>query len=569
MPAPRRPRGKLAREAAATAAIVATLALLIIGLVVIGMARTHRDALAAGRTRAATLARLLEEQTRRTVQAVDLTLLNVSDALRRTPDMPSHDPRMTKRLRARLAELPYVRALFVIGADGHVIQDTDSDTPDVSLADRAYFRTQVDNPKGGLYIGEPLRSRSRGAPWFLAMSRRITLEDGRFYGVAVAAVEPRYFARFYADIQAGKGGSVALIHRSGLMIARYPDYDRAIGLSLADTTLFGDLLPAAPSGTYREASVVDGVERLFSYRALAPLPLVVVVGLSDTALLSGWRDEVRLSGGITAAVLLAIVAGALMFLRRRAGELLSAERLQQIEKTEALGRMTTSVAHDFNNLLTVIGGNIEMIAAGLAADDSSKRRAQTALDAVERGERIVSQLLAFARREPLAASLESPGELIGNMSDLLRQAVHPCALRLAVAADCWRCRIDPGQLERAVLNLAVNARDAMAKGGEIVVAVVNVPRRELDRAAWPDLAAGDYIACEVRDNGGGMPPDILRRACEPFFTTKPEGRGTGLGLSQAYGFARQSGGGVRITSKVGAGTTVTLLLPRSSVPPAE
>jgi two-component system, NtrC family, sensor kinase len=560
------------REAAMTVASVAIVIVLIVGFAAVEMVRTYDATLRLGRVRSANLALVLEEQTRRTVQALDFSLLTVVDALRRDPGIPSHDPTMTGQLRARLAQLPFVRALFVVGADGFLIQDTDSDTPNVSLADRDYFRAQASDAGAGLSIGEPLRSRSLGAPWFLSVSRRVTLDDGRFYGVVVAALEPKYFAHLYAGINAGKNGSIALIYRSGMLIARYPEHENGIGLSLANEKLFTGLPPAAAAGTYTETSKVDGVERLYGYRLVAPLPLVVAVGLSKASLLADWRVEASLAGGVTLALVVLMSAGTALFLRRRARDLRAAERLQQIEKTEAIAQMTSSVAHDFNNLLAVIIGNLELVAARLPADSPSTQKLGVALDAAERGERVVGQLLTFARQQPFVAAHESPAALIAGMSALLRQAARPCELRVEAAAGMWGCDIDKGQFERAMMNLVVNARDAMPHGGIVAVSMFNVPRRSLDRVTWrvtwPDLIPGDYIGCSLRDHGAGMAPDVLRHACEPFFTTKSDGRGTGLGLSQVFGFARQSGGGVHIRSEVGAGTVVTLLLPRSA-PPAQ
>jgi signal transduction histidine kinase len=555
------------RDATVLIACVTVLSALIAGFVALEISRSYDDAIGVGWTRSSNLALVLEEQTRRTVQAIDLSLLSIVDTLRLAPQTPSHDVILTRRLQSRLRELPYVRAFFVIGADGFLIQDTDTDTPNVSLADRDYFRAQAENPDAGLYIGQPLRSRSTGSPWFLSMSRRITLEDGTFYGVAVAAFEPKYFARFYADISVGEGGSVALVHRSGTIIARFPEHERAVGLSIADQTLFARLLPAARTGTFIESSAVDGAKRIFSYRALDPEPLVVVVGLNTASLLTDWRRNAELAGGASATVIVTLFAGTFVVLRRRARDLIAAERLRLIEKTEALGQMTSSVAHDFNNLLTVISGNLEIVAERLREGDPSRPRILKALDAADRGGRIVAQLLAFARRQPLVRTQANAAELIEALADLLRQAARPCDLEIVSAPGLWPCEIDTGQFERAVINLVVNARDAARQGSCVTVSLGNVPRRELDRAAWPDLPPGDYVAVRVEDRGAGMSPEVLRRACEPFFTTKGEGRGTGLGLSQVFGFVRQSGGDLRIDSVVGAGTTVTLLLPRSERPP--
>jgi signal transduction histidine kinase len=543
------------------------IALVVIGFVAFEVWRMHEAAISDAGRRASNLARVLEEQTRGAVRAVDLSLLGIVDSLRLEPSTPSHDPIVTRRLRARVTELPYVRALFVVGADGNIIEDSDLDTPPRNLADRDYFRVQVDDPQRGLFIGEPLKSRSNGAPWFLSMSRRITLDDGRFYGVAVAALEPHYFARFYSAIDVGEGGSVSLIHREGLMVARYPGHERAVGTSFAGSMLFHNELPRSPNGTYRSVSVVDGIERIFAYRSVEPLPLVVAVGISAEVALRAWRKNALIAGAATLGFVVLLGMATAYFIHQRAREGIAAERLQQIEKAEALGKMTSGIAHDFNNLLTVIAGNLEMMEQRLPADHSLRRHVEHAMRAIDRGARLVGQLLAFARRQPELARRENPKDLLLASEDLVRQAASPAGLSIECAPQTWDCELDRTEFERAIMNLVVNASDAQPRS-PVRITTRNIPRHELDRVAWAELQPGDYVACRIADDGDGMPDEIVRRACEPFFTTKADGKGTGLGLSQVYGFARQSGGGIRIESAPGTGTTVTLLLPRMADPAA-
>jgi signal transduction histidine kinase len=187
-----------------------------------------------------------------------------------------------------------------------------------------------------------------------------------------------------------------------------------------------------------------------------------------------------------------------------------------------------------------------------------------ALDGVERGRRMASRLLAFARQQP--ASLHQNENIcarLDGIADLLRQAARPCDLGLQIADEKLFCVMDSGEFERALLNLVVNARDAMKRSGVVVITVRAISLDRMERHKWPGLARGEYLACIVQDQGEGMPPDVLRRVFEPFFTTKPEGTGTGLGLSQVFRFARSIGGDVHIESTVGGGTTVMLMLPRA------
>ena len=559
-------RRKQKREACLIIGLAASLMFALVGFVGWETVRTYRHVIDVGRQRAGTLALVLDEQTRRTVQVVDFALLEIADRLREAPETPSHAPRFTARLRERLSRLPYVRALFVIGADGFILQDSDAGTPNISLADRDYFKVHADNPDIGLYIGQPLKSRSTqiGSPWFLSMSRRITLPDGRFYGVAVAAVEPRFFSQFYERINIRDDGVVALIHSSGLLIARYPREDAGVGISLADSRLFTSELPRTSTGSYFDVSRVDGIARLYSYRLVAPLSLVVSVGISKASLLADWQNQILIAVIAAGAFLLILTLGTALLIRRRARDWAIAEHLQRVDRIESIGQIASGIAHDFNNILTVIGGNLELAQSRMSETTPAYKRMTTALEGVERGRRMANQLLAFARQQPAALrQRENLCARLDDIADLLRQAARPCELRLQVPDETLFCLMDNDEFERALLNLVVNARDAMKQSGIIVITVGAVSFDRLDRRKWPGLARGEYVACIVRDQGEGIPPDLLRRVFEPFFTTKPEGTGTGLGLSQVFRFARANGGDVDIDSAVGVGTTVTLVLPRA------
>jgi signal transduction histidine kinase len=236
------------------------------------------------------------------------------------------------------------------------------------------------------------------------------------------------------------------------------------------------------------------------------------------------------------------------------------EQLHQSQKMEAVGQLTGGIAHDFNNLLAVVIGNLERIGDCAGTNDTIRRLAETAQRAADRGARLTAQLLTFSRRQNLEPKVVDVGQLIREFQDIIRRAVgKSCELEVAIDEPLWPCHVDPAQLQTALLNLAINARDAMPAGGVLKVEARNVMR---DEVRSPEQGPGSYISVSVTDTGSGMAPDVLERAFEPFFTTKQAGQGTGLGLSMVYGFVRQSGGHVTIKSKVGTGTTVTLHLPR-------
>ncbi|OUL93310.1 hybrid sensor histidine kinase/response regulator [Paraburkholderia hospita] len=253
--------------------------------------------------------------------------------------------------------------------------------------------------------------------------------------------------------------------------------------------------------------------------------------------------------------------------RRRAGELLEQTQraLFQSQKMEAMGKLTGGVAHDFNNVLQVLRGNLELLESRHGRDGWSAERLGNAIDAIDRGAKLSSQLLAFGRQQPLAPVVIDPARQLRALDDLLRRALGEAVeIESVVAGGLWNTIVDPHQLENVILNLAINARDAMPDGGKLTLELANATLDDEYVSSLNDVSAGQYVMLAVTDTGTGMTPDVVERAFDPFFSTKPEGRGTGLGLSMAYGFVKQSGGHIRLYSEVGEGTTVRIYLPRST-----
>jgi PAS domain S-box-containing protein len=241
--------------------------------------------------------------------------------------------------------------------------------------------------------------------------------------------------------------------------------------------------------------------------------------------------------------------------------------LQQAQKMEVVGQLASGVAHDFNNLLAAILGNLELLELRLG-DQNLRRLAEAATSAAQRGARLNEQILAFSRKQRLAPQCVNLNTLVLGLEDLLLRTLGGnIEVLTAPDARLWPALVDPHQLELAILNLAINARDAMPSGGRMVIATRNIAASDIE--ASMGLIAGDYVRVSVTDTGIGMPPEVLARAGEPFFTTKEAGKGSGLGLAQVYGLLSQSGGGTQITSIVGEGTTVDLFVPRSRRAPAK
>ncbi|MCE9658860.1 MAG: PAS domain-containing protein [Burkholderiales bacterium] len=241
------------------------------------------------------------------------------------------------------------------------------------------------------------------------------------------------------------------------------------------------------------------------------------------------------------------------------------EQLRQAQKMDAIGQLTGGVAHDFNNILQVISSNLQLLAIFAAGNTKVTDRLAKAESAVRRGAQLASQLLSFGRRQPLQPKVVNVGRSVAGMEDMLRRALgEAIEIETIVSGGLWNTHVDPAQIENAVLNLAINARDAMQGAGKLTIELGNASLDDAYARRHAEVEPGQYVMLAVSDTGCGMTPEVAARAFEPFFSTKPEGKGTGLGLSMVYGFAKQSGGHAKIYSEPGHGTVVKLYLPRAA-----
>ena len=448
-----------------------------------------------------------------------------------------------------------------------------------SIADRAWFKAQQQGD-AGTYIGAVYKGRATNMVSF-AISRRRTADDGRFIGTIHVAANPDYFSRFYADAAPPFQHAALLIRADNTLLVDEPETHIATRLlDPAHPFLRPGTEVAARTGAIVADVTTQGHARDFSIRQVGTYPAYVVFAVARDELLSRWYRNLRLFGAVAAAASLTLLAVAWLALRRARAEqealarlrveneqrLAAEEQLRHAQRMEAVGQLTGGVAHDFNNLLTAVLGNLELIqrasATPAAAADKIPRLAATAIKAVQRGSALTRSLLAFSRKQPLHPQALDTNALLQEFQELIRQGVGVgITLTFELDPATPPCLADPAEAEAAILNLAINARDAMPDGGTLAIATFAAV---LDSAALignAEAQPGRFVAISVRDTGHGMPPDVAAKAFEPFFTTKPIGKGTGLGLSQVFGFARQLGGHVTIRSLVGRGTTVTLFLP--------
>jgi Signal transduction histidine kinase len=548
-------------------ALVAWLGLA--GVVALLLWNAREAELQEARLRGAAATALLQAHTASTFRAVDNALFAVAKSLE-GERLPRHDARFRETMRARLPAMPYVRALFVIGPDGSIAHDTDyPGTPDVSLADRPYFRQYVAGGGPPSPVSAPIRSRS-GAGWFVAMTRKIG-EGRHFRGVAVAAIQLKYFSDLYREVGRGEDSQILLFHRDGRLIAQYPGNFGVVGQSYAEYPLFQVQLQQHPWGSYVTEGALVPEASILSYAAVPDVPLVVAQVQRLRGRLDGWKQWAVASAIGLALLLMAMLLGTSKYLRLRLERQRTQERLIQSEKMEALGQLTGGIAHDFANLLGIVGTNIELVRKLSTASDArvgaALERAQRALD---NGTGMTRQLMSFSRKRELNPVEVDLNEAVTGVLPLLEHAAGShCKVDFEPGEALPPCRADRAQLETALINLVVNARHAIDGEGRIVLRTRQLAR---DAAELPAHRRGlqPYVCLTVIDNGRGMTAEVRRRAVEPFFSTKGE-EGTGLGLAQVFGLMSQLGGDLTIDSRRGVGTAIHLcfpaLQPESAEPP--
>ncbi len=474
----------------------------------------------------------------------------------------------SERLRAMTNSLPQLRDLWIVDADGYpIVSGTIFPMPRIDLSDRNYFKVHKDGLIEGPYVSSVLAARAANTEFF-AISRKRTI-DGRFAGITIVSIAPEYFTEFYSKLP--PPSVAALLRPDGAVLARYPEASMIRQLP-PDAPFLKAVREEPQSGVISAPSSVDGRQRIFAYQRLSKVPLYVTSGIDERAIVKDWLLTMsrHLIFGIPAT--LAMVSLGFIALRgtRRLQQEIdrresTEQALRQAQKMEAVGRLSGGIAHDFNNMLTVILGNIDMALRRLG-DDSPRlqRLLDAARQASERAATLVQRLLAFSRQHPQEVKSVDINRLVQSMSELLRRTIgETVTIETVLAGGLWRVAIDANQLENAILNLAVNARDAMPEGGRLTIETANSYLDEAYASAHGhDLAHGQYAMLAITDSGTGMSREVIERAFDPFFTTKPAGMGTGLGLSMVYGFVKQSGGHVKIYSEIGEGTTIKLYFPR-------
>jgi two-component system, NtrC family, sensor kinase len=537
---------------------------------------SYRNATALAEERLIRSLDVQQEEAAKAFELVELTLHNAADLVAgmSNDDIRNNEPRLFLEFKKFASAVPTVQSVWIYDKDGRAIVSSSAHPPPAqSYADRDFFQAQL-KPGDSVYYGQVNNSQFNGEPFF-TVSKRLD-RDGAFAGVVEISVLPSNFFRFYSTLAYTEGLQYGLLRSDGLFLARYPAPPPAAAAALNERTGFRRTIARTPQGGMYEArSPIDGIKRRYAVRRFGDTPLYLTAGIADATIRSEWiaAMSAHLIFGVPVSLLLFLT---LLTVLRRTQSLyreidrrsVAEDSLRQSQKLEAIGHLIGGVAHDFNNLLTIIIGNLETAQRQLAPsiDDAQvklARRIDNAMHGAQRAATLTKRLLAFSRQQPLSPAALDVNRLLNGLSDFLRRAIgEEVSLEIVGGGGLWPVEADAAELESAILNLAVNARDAMPDGGKLTIEASNSYLDEAYCAQHIDIQPGQYIQLAVTDTGTGMTGDVTDRAFEPFFTTKASGHGTGLGLSQVYGFVKQSGGHVKIYSEVGEGTTIKIYLRR-------
>jgi two-component system NtrC family sensor kinase len=538
---------------------------------------TYQDAIADAWSRVDRSARVGVEQASKVFETNETITRHVITALGTSTleQAREREQELHERLKSVVAGIPQIQSVWIIGADGHPVA-TNRFHPvqrDLDLADREGLRV-FQAGRREPHITAPQVGRITGEPFF-DLAARWDGPDGVLRGAVWVSLHPKYFADFYEGLAEDEPNlRVKLLRSDGVILARR-HVPGEVGAALPSGDPIMAMVTAyRTEGRFDGRSAVDGESRLVSLRKLDRYPVYVAAGMTRAAILQVWQRRIALLAAFTFPTAMALIYIAWVALRRTQRELAAVRELQQevehrsraesalrqVQKLEALGRLTGGVAHDINNLLMVISNNLHLLRRLDPALEQSRQLAAIGR-AVNSGERLTRQLLAFARRQPLHPERITLQERLPALLALVAPTLGPrIEGQCSVEPDTPPVEVDSAELELAIINLAVNAKDAMRNGGRFRLSARRAQPQEAD-------VTGDFAVIGVADTGVGIDAELVDRVFEPFFTTKPHGQGTGLGLSQVYGLCTQAGGTARIESVAGRGTEVKLFLPVA--PPSE
>lgn len=538
--------------------------ILVVIVAIIGFAQLRHGALEAASHRAQSYSNILSAHLERTTGAMQSRLEQIAVQSESLGGPAGPNRLWQPVLQATRAGALTIGSLSVVDTSGVIRHSTMDQIVGQSRRDGAIFRSLNDDDAPVIVSETPFVS-PYNQQVLIPYGRRLTTADGRVTGAVVATFAPESLRNFYGSIDT-EGGVVRVLHRTGVVLLEEPRLESA---AADENPMLASIAAGERQGVFLGPIASGGPAMITSYAINEDTGLIVAVSLSETQALAAWRQEAVIAGLILAGLLVALALAVAAMLRqleaRAAAEtalLQQQQRFAEAQRLESLGQLTGGVAHDFNNLLTVIVGSADSLLNRVSAE--LRPRVDAILYAADNATALIKQLLAFSRRQALQLSPVDMNGTVTAMEEMMRRSLGArVETEFVLAPNLWRAYADRAQIESALLNLAINARDAMPDGGKLTIETHNAHLDSQYASQNADVTPGEYVALAVTDTGTGMTPDVRERAMEPFFTTKEVGKGSGLGLSMIYGFARQSKGHVKIYSEPGRGTTVRLYLPRA------
>ncbi|MES2184823.1 MAG: ATP-binding protein [Pseudomonadota bacterium] len=535
-------------------------------------ARTDAEATAV---RATTLA---AEQAKRTFD-IAAEVARKTGSLTAGPDseLAAHELDIRQRLADIATGLPFIINLNAWDAEGRPLVRSDrAPDPSAVVFNRPYFQEQKKGGMPGFGVSDVIRGRQTGVELVNLVLRRPSV-DGSFRGVVAVSIAPEFFRDYYRSLTTDNGrlASFALVRADGEILARWPPTTDGRKRMLPENKLMQRIRDGEVSGVQLRPAEPNRESRIASFRRVEGYPLYVVAGFSRNAMFRDWLRFLAVLAGVLVPVTAVLVYVSWVALKKTRQETAMATELREeirrrsaaersmleTQKLETLAVLTGGVAHDFNNLLAIVNTSLHLHTRKHPAE-AEEPQLKAMARAIQSGVRLTRQLLSFTRKQALHPETIELQSWLPATAELLRTTLGgTIRLRHDVAPGTRPLVADAAELELALINLAVNARHALPDGGNFVVAASN--------AAHPQDAGRPMVRIRVQDDGVGIPPEVLPRVTEPFFTTRERGAGSGLGLSQVHGLVQQAGGVLRIESPPGAGTTVYLFFPPAPVEAAE
>ena len=531
---------------------------------------TYDDAMRAAEGSLDGLTQAAEMHARRVMERNDVVLQQISRLLKDDDDaaVQARERELRELARAILVRLPQLGSLSVRDGEGRLLVST------LPFPFPASHRTGVRNDSSEGGRGEPrsvLIDPITGEAQ-LRITRPRPAAPGKPTGVVELTVSSSHFTEFYRQLtNGGSRASAAILTEEGFVLASWPPELGATALP-PDSSLVRAAKGPSGWGIVRSDVLAPGDRRHAVFRRVAEHPLFVVAFQDRAAITAGWKRHMLVLSAIVVPITLALVLASWLALLRTRREMearlrlereaeqrrMAEEALRHAQKLDALGQLAGGLAHDFANLLTVVSNSAELLKQAIPSA-AARPELATMLRAVRSGSALTGRLLAFSRRQTLSPEVLDPATALADMLEMLQTtAGRGVTVQVRVAADTPQIEVDRAELQMALINLVANARDAVGQQGSLTV---HGRRGSSDER--PERHPLGYAVISVSDHGPGMSGEVQDRAFEPFFTTKPAGSGTGLGLSQVYGFCKQAGGGVEIRSDLGIGTTVSMFLPAS------